>query len=206
MKPSVYTRQRKPVVIPVRRRDDFAPLVKIEAPEIVAVDKATECHVTPPEVAARMVRYLPRVGDILTLEPSAGTGNLSRALIEAGQSRYELTQVERHVRLSHGLHQFGAVINRCFLEYAEEARGKVYFPNVIMNPPFSAVRKHITAAMSLMGSNGHSDFETGEPYRATLVALVPITFERDGFETLEHLPDDTFSTAKVRTKIVRYRA
>ena len=85
------------------------------------------------------------------------------------------------------------------------ARGKVQFPNVIMNPPFSDVRKHITAAMSLMGSGGHSDFETGGPYRATLVALVPITFERDGFETLEHLPDDTFSTAKVRTKIVRYQ-
>jgi hypothetical protein len=52
-----------------------------------------------------------------------------------------------------------------------------------MNPPFSDVRKHISAALSLMGRDGHA-----EP--ATLVALVPV---------------DTFSTARVNTKIIRIR-
>lgn len=197
MKPEVYRRPAKPMVIPVRRRRDFEPLAKAETVEIVAVDKATECHVTPPGVAARMVEYLGRRGDYLTLEPSAGTGNITRALLASGHSRYELTQVERHNRLAAGLHQYGPVINRCFLEYAAEAAGKVEFPRIIMNPPFSAVRKHIAAAVSLMGRGGHA-----EP--ACLVALVPVTFEREGFETLETLPDDTFATARVRTKIVRY--
>lgn len=198
MKASVYTRPAKPLVIPVKHRRDFEALPKGETVEIIAVDRATECHVTPPEVAARMVGYLGPVGDYLTLEPSAGTGNISRALIAAGHSPRELVQVERHIRLSGGLHQFGTVINRCFLEYSGEVSGKVEFPRVIMNPPFSDVRKHIAAAIALMGRGGHM-----EP--ATLVALVPITFNREGCETLEILPDDTFSTARVNTKIIRYQ-
>jgi len=199
MKPSVYNRPNKPSFIPVKRRDDFQDLPKSGPVEIVTVDKFTECHVTPPDVAARMVRYLGPVGDYLTLEPSAGTGNLVRALLESGHSRYELTQVERHIKLAAGLYKYGPVINRCFLEYAEGARGKVEFPRIIMNPPFSDVRKHIAAARSLLGRGGHS-----EP--ATLVALVPITFAAADAETLETLSDDTFSTAKVRTKIIRIRS
>lgn len=199
MKPGVYTRPAKPMFTPVRRRRDFDPLAKAAPVEVVAVDKFTECHVTPPGVAARMVEYLGPQGDYLTLEPSAGTGNLSRALLAAGHSPHELVQVERHIRLSGGLHQFGAVLNRCFLEYAAEVAGRVEFPRVIMNPPFSDVRKHVAAAISLMGRGGHA-----EP--ATLVALVPVTFHRDDCETLETLPADTFSTAKVVTKIIRHRA
>lgn len=198
MNPAVYKRPDKPLRLSVKRRDDFAPVAVAPAPEIVAVDRATECHVTPPDVAARMVEYLGRRGDYLTLEPSAGTGNLSRALLDSGHSRYELCQIERHIKLAAGLHKYGPVINRCFLEYAEEARGKVEFPRIIMNPPFSDVRKHIAAARSLMGHHGHEE-------APTLVALVPITFEADAMETLERLPDDTFATAKVRTKIVRFR-
>lgn len=196
MKAGVYSRPAKPLFASVKRRRDFEPLAQAELVEIIAVDRATECHVTPPEVAARMVRYLGPVGDYLTLEPSAGTGNLSRALLESGHSSTELVQVERHIRMAAALHQFGPVINRCFLEYADEVRGKVQFPRIIMNPPFREVRKHMAAACSLMGRNGQ-----GEPAR--LVALVPITFEADGAVTLEELPDNTFATAKVWTKIVR---
>lgn len=196
MKREVYRMAKRPSFVPVKRRDDFPAIEAKPAPEVVTVDRATECHVTPMDVAARMVRYLGETCDRLTLEPSAGTGNLTRALLESGHSRYELTQVERHIQLASGLRQFGPVINRCFLEYAAEARGKVEFPRVIMNPPFSDVRKHIAAARSLMGRHGH-------PVPPVLVALVPVTFETSGMETLEHLPEDTFSTAKVRTKIIR---
>lgn len=198
MKPDVYRRPDKPLRLNVQRRDDFAKVDLAPAPEVVAVDRATECHVTPPDVAARMVRYLGRRGDFLTLEPSAGTGNLVRALLESGHSRYELCMVERHIAMASALHKYGPVINRCFLEYAADAVGKVQFPRVIMNPPFSDVRRHIKAARSLLGCNGHDE-------APTLVALVPITFETEGMETLETLPDDTFATARVRTKIVRFR-
>lgn len=196
MNPAAYTRPAKPLYIPVKRRRDFEPIAKAESVEIIAVDKATECHVTPSDVAARMVAYLGRPGDYLTLEPSAGTGQLVRALFASGHSRYELTMVERHIGLASRLATLGTVINRCFLDWSEEARGKVEFPRILMNPPFSDVRKHVSAAASLLGRGGHC-----EP--ATLVALVPVTFDHPEAIELEQLPDSTFATAKVRTKIIR---
>lgn len=196
MKPSVYRMAKRPAFVPVKRRDDFPKVEAAPLPEVVTVDRATECHVTPMDVAALMVGYLGETCDRLTLEPSAGTGNLVRALLASGHSRYELCMVERHIGLASGLHKYGPVINRCFLEYAADARGKVEFPRVLMNPPFKDVRKHIAAARALMGRGGH-------PVPAVLVALVPITFEADGMETLERLPVDTFATAKVHTKIIR---
>ena len=197
-RPEIYTRPNKPLVIPVRKRGEPAPLDEIKAPEIVAVDRATECHVTPEDVARRMVEYLGPQGDFLTLEPSAGTGQLVRALLASGHSDCELVMVERHNTLAAGLRHLGPVINRCFLEYADEARGKVQFPRIIMNPPFSQVRKHVAAALSLLGQGGHTD-------PATLVALVPVTFDHPDAEHMETLPGDTFSTARVSTKIIRIR-
>lgn len=195
-RPAIYSRPNKPLTIPVRKRGEVAPLAQIEAPEIITVDRATECHVTPDDVARRMVDYLGPVGDYLTLEPSAGTGQLARALINAGHSTCELTMVERHNTLAANLHSIGPTLNRCFLEYAEEVKGRAEFPRIIMNPPFSQVRKHMRAAISLLGRHGHQ-----EP--ATLVALVPITFAHDDAETLEELPVGTFATARVHTKIIR---
>ena len=48
MKPSVYRRPAKPLYAPVTRRRDFEALPKAEPVEVVTVDRATECHVTPP--------------------------------------------------------------------------------------------------------------------------------------------------------------
>ncbi|ATG41792.1 methyltransferase type 11 [Phaeobacter piscinae] len=197
-RPSIYTRPQKPLTIPVRARRAAPALERIEAPEVIAVDKFTECHVTPDDVARRMVEYLGPQGDYLTLEPSAGTGQLVRALIASGHSTCELTMVERHSTLAGRLRYLGPTINRCFLEYAEEMKGSTAFPRVIMNPPFKTVRAHVKAALSLLGRGGHQ-----EP--ATLVALVPVTFEHDEAEELERLPVDTFVTAKVHTKLVRIR-
>lgn len=195
-RPAIYSRPNKPLTIPVRARRDAPALEQAKPPEVITVDRATECHVTPDDVAARMVDYLGPVGDYLTLEPSAGTGQLARALIASGHSPEELTMIERHHALVATLRRIGPVIHGCFLEYADEARGRVEFPRIIMNPPFGGVRKHIEAALSLLGRGGHD-----EP--ATLVALVPVTFDHPKAEELETLPPDTFSTARVHTKIIR---
>ena len=197
-RPSIYYRPAKPLTIPVRKRGEVSPLPDLEAPEIITVDKATECHVTPDDVARRMVEYLGPVGDFLTLEPSAGTGQLVRALIASGHSTNELTMVELHHRLAAGLRRIGPVIQGCFLEYADEIKGRAEFPRILMNPPFRHSRKHFNAALSLLGRNGHED-------PATLVALVPVTFDHEEAEEMERLPDDTFSTARVHTKIIRVR-
>lgn len=196
MKRAVYTRPDKPMRISIKHRDSFGELHPIQLAEPVIVDKFTECHVTPDDVAARMVAYLGPPGDFLTLEPSAGTGQLTKALLATGHSPHELTQVERHTKLASGLHKFGPVINRCFLEWANEVTGRVEYPRIIMNPPFSQVHNHIAAALPLLGRGGHVA-------PAVLVALVPTTFVHSDAETLEILPSDTFATAKVNTKIIR---
>lgn len=203
MKLDVYKRPDKPASVLIKDRRapkaDKAPTVAPRAP--LVVDRATECHVTPPDVARRMVEYLDSCGDVMTLEPSAGTGNLIAALFEAGQSEYELCAIERHIELWRSLNlRFPARIrgfNECFLEYADRVRGRAEFPRVIMNPPFRHARKHIEAARSLWGFGGH--------HEKTIIALVPATFEHDDAETLEHLPSDTFATTKVHSKIIRFR-
>ncbi|WP_057463944.1 hypothetical protein [Pseudovibrio sp. POLY-S9] len=196
MKKSVYRRPDKPMLIDVKRPAD----IEVKQPVVsapVIVDSATECHVTPADVAARMVEYLGPVGDYLTLEPSAGTGALIKALLASGHSPCELVAIERHIKLAASLNIDGVnVSNRCFLEYAQEAQGRAEFARIIMNPPFSKVRQHIKAALDLLGRHGHE-----EP--ATLVALVPITFKHDEAETMETLGPDTFSAARVNTKIIR---
>lgn len=197
-RPAMYSRPAKPLTIPVRARREAPALELAEAPEVIAVDRATECHVTPDLVARRMVEYLGPVGDYLTLEPSAGTGQLARALIAGGHSPQELTMIERHHALAAALRKIGPTIHRCFLDYAEDVRGRAEFPRIVMNPPFRDVRKHIEATLSLLGRGGHM-----EP--ATLVALVPVTFEHPEAEQLETLPPDTFSTTRVHTKIIRIR-
>lgn len=81
------------------------------------------------------------------------------------------------------------------LEYANDAQGRIEFPRIVMIPPFRAVKKHLAAALSLLGRSGHDC--------ATLVALVPITYEHEEAEELEELGRDTFPAAAVYTKIIR---
>jgi len=166
----------------------------------ITIDKNSECHVTPLDEAARMASYL---GDKAgpTLEPQAGTGNLIQALHDAGTLAKDITAVERH----HGLYQaiknrftedqHISLIHQCFLEYADEIKNNASYSRILMNPPFRHIKKHMAAALSLLD---HSE-------GSTLVALVPVTYSHSDAEILETLSNDTFSTAKVFTKIIRIR-
>ena len=201
MRRKVYTRPPgKPLRIAMRHRNLAPEVDPTTLPPPLVVDKATECHVTPQDVADRMVDYLGPCGDLRTLEPSAGTGNLIEALINAGQEPTKVVAIERHVELWRVMRErFGKKVggfNRCFLEYADEVRGKVEFPRVIMNAPFKSVRAHVAAAISLMGGNGQCE-------TPVLVACVPTTFDHPQAEFMEDLPPDTFATARVYTKLIR---
>lgn len=197
MKRNVYSRPDKPLKIAVREisrteKPEHKPL-----PTPVFVDKATECHVTPNRVAFRMVEYLGPRRPFSLLEPQAGTGALIDVLLQNGYEQSDIVAIERHNTLAGGLlYKDVNVINRCFLDYASEGQGYIQYPRIIMNPPFSAVRAHMASALSLLGRGGHKK-------SAVLVALVPITYQHPDAEELEILPDDTFSTAKVNTKIIR---
>lgn len=74
-RPSIYSRPAKPMFVPVQSRTDFAEIKPGSIPEPLAVDAATECHVTPDDVAARMVEYLGPQGDYLTFDRAREPGN-----------------------------------------------------------------------------------------------------------------------------------
>lgn len=192
MKRSAYSRPAKPLFAPVPVRNwRERTITEAGAPIApVIVDAGTECHVTPPDVARRMVWALGDVRGRDALEPSAGTGNLARALIDAGADRSRLTLVEMHTRLAAGLNGLGRVVCADFLEWAQSAPK---FSAIVLNPPFSRVRAHMAAAAGLLAPGG------------VLVALVPVTYTRDDMDTLETLGPDTFASAKVHTKLIMVR-
>ena len=189
MRRSVYRRPDKPMAVKRRHRTDPDELSTRPAVEPVIVGRHSECHVTPPAVAMRMCAYLDPRPNLPTLEPSAGTGALVSALIDHGVSPRSITAVEREHKLATRLESVG-VVHDCFLDYAATYQAQP-FERVIMNPPFSKAKHHVVAARSLLSKDG------------ILVAIVPSTFDIDGMEVLEDLGPDTFTTAKVYTKIIR---
>lgn len=206
MDKSVYTRPNKPKRMAPREWGEAPAMALPSLPDIIEVDSATQCHVTPPDVAARMVEYLEAGSGHNVLEPSAGTGNLLAALFDSGHSAFEVVAIERYIGLCNALRErFPRAltgtkslepINACFLDYAAVAINSVQYPRIIMNPPFLGVKRHIDSALSMLGKTWHSD--------AILVALVPISYQHNDAETLEELPRDTFSTCTVSTKIIRF--
>lgn len=187
-RPAMYRRPDKPLFVAIPKRDwRERQIPDAPAPKPVEVWAGTECHVTPPEIARRMADYLGRPGRQV-LEPSAGTGSLFRALLEAGHAPGDITMVEMHHALAGALQALGNVVCADFLDFARTCERK--FDQIIMNPPFRKARQHVAAARALLEPGG------------TLVALVPVTFEAEGMETLETLPADTFELAKVYTKII----
>lgn len=198
MKQSLYTRPNKPRRIEVKKREDAPEMARDSLPELLEVDAYSECHITPQPTGEDMASYL-YDADGLILEPQAGTGELIEALNFAGYDLKRVVAVERNIKLMNSLHDrfednLNEIVSDCFLEFAHRVQGRIFYPNIIMNPPFKAVKKHMKAAISLL-SRTDSD--------ACLVALVPVTYEHPKAELIETLPDTTFSTAKVNTKIIR---
>ncbi len=191
---SLYTRPNKPKFLPVTRRArDFAPTGGQPAPvEILAVDRATECHVTPEATGSLMVDYLGLFDGCSLLEPECGTGNLIAEVVSSGYV-VSVTGVERHHALFDSCKRRfpGASVDlnhSCFLEYAKEC--KKTFDRILTNPPFRKSREHIAASLSLLGAGG------------VMVALVPITFKHPEAEELQTLERGIFASTDVQTKLI----
>ena len=193
---SLFTRPNKPKYMDVTLRRDAPPIpTENDLAKPLEISGMTECHVTPSNICARMVDYLEADPEMMTLEPSAGTGNLISALIDSGHSEREIFAVEWSQDLyAHTQKRFKEVSIRrgCFLEYAEAVNYYAgEFPRIIMNPPFRKIKQHMNAAINLLADDG------------VLVALVPITYKHPDAIELETLDSNTFASAKVNTKIIR---
>ena len=199
MKKSVYQRPNKPARKGVYKRERVPDRAPFQAPPLLEVHRSTECHVTPTDVAARMVEYLEPERTDLICEPQAGTGNLIAALLDYGISIKNINAVEKNQELYQLLVQrFPGGLNLysgCFLDYAALMSRRIRCTRVITNPPFKEVRKHMDAAVDLLGC--------GNGGRSILVGLVPITYQHPLAETLEELPITTFPSAAVHTKLIK---
>ena len=179
----IYSRPDKPM-----RASYGLPLVsepKLELKETVEpvyVDKGTEAHITPQAQAELMVDYLGLFVGCSVLEPSAGTGNLIKALMDHGD--YEITAVEMNYSLFNTFCDWEGI--KAFQGDFLLHEGK--YDRVIMNPPFRQCKKHVTHAFSLLKEDG------------ILVALVPSNFEMG--QELETFSGDTFASTKVFTKLI----
>lgn len=194
---SLYTRPNKPRTLVVQNRGGVPPVAPLVTPSFVTVDAATECHVTPPPVAAKMVEYLCLKNGLTVLEPQGGTGNLAAAVLESGCTFSKFVTVERHNSLCDTMRKrFGGepltLVQSCFLSYSFSQRDSIRFSRVLMNPPFRHVKKHMDAALSLLADED-----------AILVALVPVTYDHPEAELCEVLDRGTFCTANVMTKIIK---
>jgi predicted RNA methylase len=162
----------------------------------VQVVSAPQLFPTPPALAARMVAELGDLDGKRVLEPSAGTGNLAVAVLEAGGK--EVLCYEINYQLAKTLRGYGFdAINGDFLEQDPCAN---QFDAVVMNPPFvnGADIKHIQHAFKFLKPGGRlvALCANGPRQRDQLGALV----EAEG-GTWEDLPDGSFSESGTNVRV-----
>lgn len=175
----------------------------LKAGVVVAV--APQLFPTPPDLARRMVEAAGMMAGRRILEPSAGTGNLIRAILNdaTGADCCRVVAVEINGQLAQGLRtmrdktvhasETGLQIHaRDFLECDEDTLGRFDF--ALMNPPFKdgSDIKHIEHARRFLKPGGRlvAICANGPRQRA---ALLPIVEETGG--TWEDLPAGTFKDA-----------
>ncbi|HVZ88064.1 MAG TPA: DUF3560 domain-containing protein [Polyangia bacterium] len=130
----------------------------------VQVVSAPQLFPTPPELAARMVEEADIQPGDRVLEPSAGTGNLLRAIAEAEaeNNRFgkatEVHAVEINMQLASVLYPHLAASVRCadFLELPVNDLALGEFDRIVMNPPFiqGADINHIRHAWQFLKPGG----------------------------------------------------
>jgi protein-L-isoaspartate O-methyltransferase len=151
---------------------------------------ANQLFPTPPGICRMMVDAANISPDHRILEPSAGTGNLLRAITASVGTACELVAVEISPRLASGLEAAGAssVVVGDFLEQ-NETIGK--FDRIVMNPPFEngSDIKHINHAIKHLKpggrlvaicANGPRQREAFEAIASEWIPLPPDSFKSSG--------------------------
>jgi protein-L-isoaspartate O-methyltransferase len=152
---------------------------------------------TPPELAKRMVELAGIGPKDRVLEPSAGTGNLLHAIVEA-EATARIRAVEFNPTLcatlpSHLL-EGGEVLCADFLSCTVEQLGR--FDKIVMNPPFTngADVDHVKHALSFLEPGGVlvALCANGPRQQAALRPLAT---------TWEDLPDGTFASEGTNVRV-----
>lgn len=174
----------------------------LKAGGVVAVS-ATQLFPTPPATAEVMVAMADIQPTDRILEPSAGTGNLLRAIIEGQPTGIPggLVAVEVNQRLADGLKPLASeVICADFLEL-DAASVAEPFDVILMNPPFADGQDvaHIRHALRFLKPGGRLVAICGGGPRQEK-ALKPLVEKHGG--TWEPLPPDTFKESGTSARAV----
>ncbi len=179
-------------------RDDVADILE----NGFAVKELDGFFVTPSSVIDMMLSRIDLVGPVL--EPSAGTGNIVRALADRG---FPCVAIERDPVRRRGLIDAGFTVDDSvddFLDY----RPTVKFNTVVMNPPFEngSDAKHILHAFSVLNSGGQliSVAGSGVAFRTTKAHNELRDLIRS-CGSVENLPDGSFKSSgtNVNTVLVK---
>lgn len=125
----------------------------------VQIAVADQLYPTPPELAARMAALAEIEEGDTVLEPSAGTGNLVQAALDAGAESVEAVEISPQLcrRLRARFAQDSVFVREGdFLEIDPDGENEDRFDVVLMNPPFgnAADITHIKRAMKRLKPEG----------------------------------------------------
>jgi len=169
--------------------DGFAAL-KATLKAGVQVAVAPQLFPTPPALAARMAALAGIEHEDRVLEPSAGTGNLLRAIVDAEPTAsVHAVEINRALcdALPASLLAVGEALCQDFLTCTTEQLG--HFNRIVMNPPFAdgSDVKHIKHALHFLERDGRlvALCANGSRQQAELRPLAT---------TWEELPGDTFAS------------
>ena len=203
--PALEAPPPRPERPPVAREPDPAEALRATLKAGVRVVVADQLFPTPPELAARMVSLAEIDGSVArVLEPSAGTGNLVKAVQRAG---HDPLAVEVDARLAEALEDVGNEV-RCadFLLLEPTPDGIGTFDRVVMNPPFAkgADVAHVLHALKFLRPGGVLVALVANGPRQREV-LKPLVEARQG--SWEDLPDGSFAEqgTSVRVALLKVR-
>jgi protein-L-isoaspartate O-methyltransferase len=164
----------------------------------VQVVSAPQLFPTPPVLAVRMVKLAGIGWHDRVLEPSAGTGNLLRAIVDAEPAaRIHAVEINRALcdAIPSGFLQGGETLCQDFLTCTVEQLGR--FDKILMNPPFhnGADVAHIKHALHFLEKGGVlvALCANGPRQKAELHPLAT---------TWEELPEGTFADQGTGVRVV----
>ncbi|MFF0770906.1 DUF3560 domain-containing protein [Nonomuraea wenchangensis] len=202
---------------PKKKPQDARP--KVEVPSIdveklkAAADLASnmevgrdrEAFVTPPDVVARLLDLASIEPGVAVLEPSAGTGNIAAAAVDAGA-------VVDCVELDNGLANVlvervpgvNSVRRADFLSLTQMEQAA--YDRVVMNPPFSRGRDiaHVTHALQFVKPGGRlvAVMSGGVAFHKMKVAAEFRQLVEDRGGSITALPADAFAMSGISVSTV----
>ena len=103
----------------------------------VQVVSAPQLFPTPPELAARMVELADLKPGLTVLEPSAGTGNIAKAILDAVDTEVLAYEINSDLCL-HLRRTFPSwKLKACCQDFLEVTDFQGHYPRILMNPPFT---------------------------------------------------------------------